>query len=128
MSMIASIVGSRLISKIRRPNETFHNSRKQNLCCQAENNVQHDTKNNEFYLKKGNEKASLKYKMLSPTVMELEHTVVPEAFRGLGIGRILAEAALQYIIKEDLQMKITCEYVQGFVKKYPNNEYKKRMI
>ncbi|XP_067143022.1 protein NATD1 [Centruroides vittatus] len=137
MSMIASIVGSRIISKIRKPHERFSNSQKQQqqqqqqqqwFCCQAENNVHHDAKNNEFYLKKGNDKATLKYKMLSPNVMELEHTTVPEAFRGQGIGRILAEAALQYVIKQNLQMKITCEYIQGFVKKYPNNEYTKRMV
>ncbi|GIY20967.1 hypothetical protein CDAR_25021 [Caerostris darwini] len=70
------------------------------------------------------EKAFLQYRTLSSNIIELEHTVVPETFQGKGIGKLLAEAALEYAIDKKLTVKITCRFVQKYMEKNPKPEFK----
>lgn len=52
--------------------------------------VDHDTKRKEFFIKMGGDKAFIQYNKLGE-VMHLEHTEVPDAFSGRGVGKILAK-------------------------------------
>lgn len=52
--------------------------------------VEHDAANSEFFINIGNDKAFIAYK-LDGGVMHMEHTDVPIAFEGRGVGKILAK-------------------------------------
>lgn len=52
--------------------------------------VDHDVGRKEFVIKIDNERAFIQYNKIG-NVMYLEHTEVPEAFSGRGIGKILAK-------------------------------------
>ncbi|GIY73214.1 hypothetical protein CEXT_667201, partial [Caerostris extrusa] len=64
-------------------------------------------------------KAFLQCRTLSLNIIELEHTVVPESFQGKGIGKLLAEAALEYAID-----KKNFRFVQKYLEKNPKPEFK----
>ncbi|GIY64914.1 n-acetyltransferase domain-containing protein 1 [Caerostris darwini] len=86
--------------------------------------VEHDQDLKEFSLGDGKEKAFLQYQTLPSNIIELEHTVVPESFQGKGIGKLLAEAALEYAIDKKLTVKVTCGFVQKYLEKNPKPEFK----
>ncbi|GIY71087.1 hypothetical protein CEXT_346421 [Caerostris extrusa] len=69
-------------------------------------------------------KAFLQYRTLPSNIIELEHTVVPESFQGKGIGKLLAEAALEYAIDKKLTVKVTCGFIQNYLEKNPKPEFK----
>lgn len=52
--------------------------------------VDHDVRRKEFFIKIDSDKAFIQYSKMG-NVMYLEHTEVPEAFSGRGIGKILAK-------------------------------------
>lgn len=52
--------------------------------------VEQDAKKREFFIRIGTERAILQYNKIGD-VMHLEHTEVPEALSGRGIGKILAK-------------------------------------
>lgn len=76
--------------------------------------VEHDKDNNEFFIKLGKDKAVLQYDVIDPKTLDLVHTEVPASLRGKGIAKHLAKAALEYVARTDLQVKITCPYVNKF--------------
>ncbi|KAK7083024.1 hypothetical protein SK128_028252 [Halocaridina rubra] len=57
--------------------------------------VHHDQENKEFYISLGNEKAFLQYDIIDEEagLVDLQHTVVPDAYRGQGIAKVLAKIA-----------------------------------
>ncbi|CAL1275587.1 unnamed protein product [Larinioides sclopetarius] len=86
--------------------------------------VEHDQNLKEFSLGNGKEKAVLQYQNLSPSKIELEHTIVPESLQGKGLGKLLAEAALEYALDKKLTVKVTCGFVQKYIEKNPKPEFK----
>ncbi|GFT26117.1 hypothetical protein NPIL_61031 [Nephila pilipes] len=86
--------------------------------------VLHDAELKEFSLSNGKEKAVLQYKQLTPSSIELEHTIVPENLQGKGLGKLLAEAALEYALDRQLKVKVSCEFVQKYLEKNPKSEFK----
>ncbi|KFM59211.1 Protein GTLF3B, partial [Stegodyphus mimosarum] len=90
----------------------------------AEIQVIHNQKLKEFSLGNSKDKAVLQYKEISPSVIELEHTIVPESLQGQGIGKLLAEAALEYAIDMKLKVKVSCDFVKTYLEKYPKPEFK----
>ncbi|XP_076809881.1 protein NATD1-like [Clavelina lepadiformis] len=91
--------------------------------------VNHDKKNTEFLIeiKDCPEKAFLSYENINQSTVDLQHTVVPEVFRGQGVGKILAKTALDYVVENNLNMKLTCWYLQKYVKENPLPEYTERL-
>ena len=63
--------------------------------------------------------ATLAYRMLSPTVMDMTSTFVPPAARGRGTAAMLAEAALVHARENGLQVIPTCWYVGEYLEKHP---------
>lgn len=55
--------------------------------------VDHDVANKEFFIKIDNDRAFIQYTKVG-SVMHLDHTEVPDAFSGKGIGKILAKVYL----------------------------------
>jgi len=65
--------------------------------------------------------AFLKYKTLSPGVLDYYSTFVPPEHRGYrpSIASLLGDTAMNYAKTENLKVRLSCEYLE---KKYNNNE------
>nr|XP_045585543.1 protein NATD1-like isoform X5 [Procambarus clarkii] len=70
--------------------------------------VLHDQDNYQFYITTGTDKAYLQYD-IDPAikVADLQHTFVPEAFRGQGYGKILAKYVKQMSVAEHQEKEDT---------------------
>ena len=53
----------------------------------------------------------------SPIVMDITHTLVPEAFRGQGVAKVLVDAAVAYARANGMKVKPTCSYVAAYFNK-----------
>ncbi|XP_026694932.2 protein NATD1-like [Ciona intestinalis] len=106
------------------------NLRKMSNFPQKSLKVEHDVANKEFFVKIPgcNERAYLSYREIGEGSVDLEHTVVPESFRGQGIGQILAKTALDNMVAKGMKMKLTCWYLQKYVKENPSDDYKHLVI
>ncbi|XP_077297531.1 protein NATD1 [Arctopsyche grandis] len=82
--------------------------------------VNHVKDKNHFAVELNGEYATLEYSSKNNMITFL-HTEVPEVFRGKGVGKILAEEALQYATKNNLKIKIECDFVQKY---YSENKSK----
>ncbi|KAG7175793.1 protein NATD1-like [Homarus americanus] len=92
--------------------------------------VVHDHHNMEFYIKLGRNKAFLQYDIMDTATkaVDLQHTVVPEAFRGQGIGKVLAKAAFEHFIANNQQMKLTCWYLKKYYQENPLPQYQEKVL
>jgi predicted GNAT family acetyltransferase len=63
--------------------------------------------------------ASIHYRMAEPGVIDLVHTVVPEALAGRGVGSTLVRAVLDDVRRRGLKVIPTCPFVRGFLGKHP---------
>ena len=71
-----------------------------------------------FEARLGDEVAFTEYR-LKDGVMHLPHTLVPEAFAGMGVGGRLAQAALSYAREQGLEVAPTCSFIAGYITKHP---------
>jgi len=74
------------------------------------------------------ERAYLQYELEGSSVVDLQHTVVPESFRGRGVAKLLAKAAFQYVIEQDKKMRLTCWYLRKYCQDNPLPEYTSRVV
>jgi predicted GNAT family acetyltransferase len=51
--------------------------------------------------------------------MHLTHTIVPEALAGKGLAKILLEAVLEQIKKDNKKAVAQCSYIVKYLEKYP---------
>ena len=56
-------------------------------------------------------------------IVNLLSTVVPKEQEGKGIAKILANAAFEHCARNNLYMKLTCWYLDGYLKRNPNPRY-----
>ena len=61
-------------------------------------------------------------------VVDLYTTVVPKSMEGQGIGKLLAEAAFGFCQENNLKMKLTCWYLDGYLKRHPKKEYQDLVV
>ncbi|XP_062914759.1 protein NATD1-like isoform X1 [Mobula hypostoma] len=100
---------------------------------QDENNcpikVVHDRKRRQFQvrLNDSHERAVLLYEYVGKKTIDLQHTEVPDAYRGRGIAKLMAKAALDFVVEEDLRAHLTCWYLQKYVKENPLPHYMERI-
>ncbi|XP_078426883.1 protein NATD1-like [Cetorhinus maximus] len=92
--------------------------------------VKHDREKYQFSIKLGDsrEEAVLRYKYIGKKMIDLNSTSVPVKFRGQGIGTRLAQAALNFIVEEDLKARISCWFVRKYVEDNPQPRYKERIV
>ncbi|XP_030434325.1 protein NATD1 isoform X2 [Gopherus evgoodei] len=69
------------------------------------------------------DRAVLLYEYVGKRIVDLQHTEVPDAYRGRGIAKHLAKAALDFVVEEDLRAHLTCWYIQKYVKENPLPQY-----
>jgi predicted GNAT family acetyltransferase len=88
--------------------------------------VRHDKKAKQFVLDLGdNQIARIEYRQLGNGRLELYHTEVPESLRGKGIGKALAKGAFETAARSNLKLKVTCAYLQDYLKRFADDQYKK---
>ena len=80
--------------------------------------VENNQSNHRFELRVGEHVAFLTYRLSGATI-HLNHTEVPEALRGQGMGDRLAHAALEYAREHGLTVAPICPFVQAYIKKHP---------
>lgn len=87
--------------------------------------VEHDRKRRQFTVRLNgcHDKAVLLYEYVGKRIVDLQHTEVPDAYRGRGIAKHLAKAALDFVVEEDLKAHLTCWYIQKYVKENPLPQY-----
>lgn len=87
-------------------------SRAQQMATLANPYVEHDAVNSEFFINIGNNKAFISYK-LDGSVMHMEHTDVPIAFEGRGVGKQLAK-----VIESELRFETNNNCMLSFLDRY----------
>ena len=80
--------------------------------------VHHAADRQRFEVSAEGEIAYLSYSMRGDHV-SLDHTSVPESWRGQGVGAKLAHAALEEAKSRGWKVEIRCSYVAGYVKRHP---------
>ena len=100
-------------------------------------NVRHDEDNRQFviHLDPKNKAviANLIYefeeepseKQTKQTIVNLLSTNVPKSYEGQGIAKILALAAFEHCANNNTPMKLTCWYLEGYLRRNPNPRYNK---
>ncbi|XP_003742976.1 protein NATD1 [Galendromus occidentalis] len=87
--------------------------------------ITHDRKEREFYIKIGEDKAVLQYEEIEPGLLNLLHTEVPSAFRGRGVGALLAKEAFDFVADHELKTRVSCTYLIAYLKKDAGRPYLK---
>ena len=62
--------------------------------------------------------AVLAYEELGGGTLDLQHTVVPEAARGRGVGAALVRSAVAYAREHDVKLMATCPYVSAWLARH----------
>ncbi|MGH0153089.1 UNVERIFIED_CONTAM: hypothetical protein FKN15_023723 [Acipenser sinensis] len=70
------------------------------------------------------EQAVLYYEYTGNKKVNLLSTVVPTEFRGKGVGKRLAEAAMDFVVEENLKADLSCWYIKQYVEENPLPNYK----
>lgn len=73
-------------------------------------------KRNSFQLKIGDDNATILYTKKGNTY-DLYDTILPEHYRGLGLGTLFAKKIFDFLVKENAQIKLTCEFLQNVYEK-----------
>lgn len=76
----------------------------------------------------GGEKAVITYEQVKPGVLDLQHTMVPDVFRGKGVAAVLAKEAFDFVASNNLKTRVSCTYLVAYLDKEPNQKYKKFVV
>lgn len=57
--------------------------------------------------------------MLRPGVIVFEHTIVPDALSGRGMGSALARHVLDYAAAQGLKVDPQCPFIHAYIDKHP---------
>ncbi|XP_068435155.1 protein NATD1-like [Clinocottus analis] len=92
--------------------------------------VEHDRRNQRFTVAPGSgaDCAVLLYRFTGEKEVDLMSTFVPEAFRGQGVAALLSQAALDFLLEEDLKAHVSCWYIQRHLEDNPRREYEQRVL
>jgi predicted GNAT family acetyltransferase len=72
-----------------------------------------------YVLRSGGYEAEMTFVRLPDGVVRIDHTLVPEALAGQGIGKRLLEAALADARREGHRILPVCTYVESQFRKHP---------
>ena len=79
--------------------------------------VTHDIDKQKFYMVVDGLESHLEYARMS-SVLNLNHTYVPNELRGKGIAGKIVKAALTYAEENNLKIIPSCSYVADYVKRH----------
>jgi uncharacterized protein len=81
--------------------------------------VEHRDNASQFTARTPSGLAYIAYEQPDDRTYDLQHTVVPEADRGRGIGGQLVRAALAHARQEGAKIIPTCPFVQAWLERHP---------
>ncbi|XP_028310086.1 protein NATD1-like isoform X2 [Gouania willdenowi] len=92
--------------------------------------VKHDRLNHRFTVstEEAAESAVLLYRFTADKEVDLMSTFVPETFRGHGFAALLSQAALDFVVKEDLKAHVSCWYIKKYIEEHPQQLYKQHVL
>ena len=82
------------------------------------NDIRDNTARNRFEMDAGNDVAIVNYR-LSPGVLMLTHTEVPQEREGQGLGSTIVRGVLQIARARGLKVVPACGFVSAFIRKNP---------
>ncbi|MDN3656118.1 GNAT family N-acetyltransferase [Ferruginibacter paludis] len=85
-------------------------------------NVTNNKEQKRFEVDLEGEVAFIEYKFYKGDIAFM-HSLVPESFRGKGVGTTLARAALEYANSEKLKVMLYCPFVSKFVKEHEEYQH-----
>lgn len=83
--------------------------------------VQHSESAKRFTARTPSGLAYMSYARPDDQTMDLQHTVVPEADRGRGVGTSLVGAAIKHARENGLRVIPTCPFVKAWLEKHPEH-------
>ncbi|XP_050073494.1 protein NATD1-like [Anopheles maculipalpis] len=80
--------------------------------------VKNDTQRNKFVIELSkNDEAYLQYTVdHNANLIRFQHTYVPDAGKGKGLGKKLVESAFQYAIAQKMLVKLECDFAVKYFK------------
>lgn len=81
--------------------------------------IEHDAANRRFVAHLDEGDAYLAYQPVGARALDLQHTVVPEAARGAGVGESLVRAAMDHARATHQQVVPTCPFVASWIEEHP---------
>ena len=81
--------------------------------------IRHEPERSRFVVDLPQGQAELLYGEFAADVLDLQHTEVPPAGRGQGVGDALVRAALAYARERGARVMATCPYVQSWLRRHP---------
>ncbi|MDU8942934.1 GNAT family N-acetyltransferase [Ovoidimarina sediminis] len=73
-----------------------------------------------YVIRRGGEEAELTYSILSPQKVIADHTGVPDAFKGTGMGRALVRRLVEDARAEGFEIVPLCPYVNAERRRNPD--------
>lgn len=92
----------------------------------SEVEVIHNPEEETFILSIKGKEASLKYRKLDSSTLELYSTFVPAEGRGQGLAGTLTKEALEYAKDNNYSVRPTCSFVSAYIEKH--KEYQKLVV
>ena len=81
-------------------------------------NVEHNERESRFIVHFDDGDAELAYTRIGPTLLDLQHTFVPESARGHGVADALAEAAITYAREQGYRIVPSCPFVRSWLRRH----------
>jgi predicted GNAT family acetyltransferase len=81
--------------------------------------IEHDAARNRFVSQLSGGEAYLAYSKAGDGTLDLQHTIVPEAERGRGVGESLVRAAVDHARSEGVRIIPSCPFVQAWLDDHP---------
>ena len=82
--------------------------------------VRHEPARSRFVVDLPEGQAELHYGQFADDVIDLQHTEVPAAGRGRGVGDALVRAALAHARERGSRVRATGPYVQSWLRRHPD--------
>ncbi|XP_070780027.1 protein NATD1-like [Enoplosus armatus] len=95
--------------------------------------VKHDRQKQRFTVTPGSgagahDCAVLHYRFTGEKEVDLMSTYVPETFRGQGVAALLSQAAMDFLVEENLKAHVSCWYIKKYVEDHPLQHYKELVL
>ncbi|CAB1418973.1 unnamed protein product [Pleuronectes platessa] len=95
--------------------------------------VEHDRARQRFSVSPGtgaeaHECAVLSYRFTGEKEVDLISTFVPETFRGQGVAALLSQAAMDFLVEENLKARVSCWYIKKYIEEHPVQQVKDLVI
>ncbi|XP_040918849.1 protein NATD1-like [Toxotes jaculatrix] len=95
--------------------------------------VEHDRLNQRFTVTPGSgagahDCAVLTYRFTGEKEVNLMSTYVPETFRGQGVAAVLSQAAMDFLVEENLKARVSCWYIKKYIEDHPHQPFKDLVV